>query len=211
MRTSFNDLKTIDKSFDNSKGQRDITAIFIYMTDFLTNQGGREIKACEESIKSSKALSPLIDKLINMMNRGERNEKILRDFKRQFQLQKDHLTHFHNLIEMFLQIAFNNRYSINKNLINIQNIYSIEEMYLFKVFNKYRNILIHSNGETFISHLSENFLINIIPEILKDCSDFLYKLFQDYENIFMMKYEEGKAFAGQMQCTNMGKQRKIKG
>ena len=208
MRTNLKDLKTIDIGFDSTKSQRDLAAVYIYMTDFLTNKGGREIKACEESVKSSRALSPLVDKLISMMNKGERNEKVLRDFKRQFQLQKDHLTHFHNLIEMFLQIAFDNKNSITKNLVNIQNIYTVEEMYLFKVFNKYRNILIHSNGETFISHLSENFLINIIPEILKDCSDFLYKLFNDYKDIFMKKYEEGKAFAAHMPQTNMGKQRK---
>lgn len=211
MRMNINDLRKIDKNFDSTKNQRDLMAIYIYITEFLTNAGGREIKSCEESIKSSKALSPLIDKLINMMNRNERNEKILRDFKRQFQLQKDYLTHFHNLVEMFLQIAFDNRYSINKNLVNILNLYTDEEAQLFRVFNKYRNILIHSNGETFITHLSENFLINTVPNILKDCSDFLYKLFKDYENIFMAKYTEGKKFATGLQQANMGKSRiKIK-
>ena len=208
MRSNIKELKEINILFDKSKGYRDTAAIYIYLSNFLYNKGGKEIKACSESIKSAKALSQLVDKIIIMLNQNTRNEKLMRDFKRQFQLHKDHLSHFHNLIELFFHTVFDNKDSITKNLLNVQNLYTVEEMYIFKVFNKYRNVLIHSNGETFINNTSEKFLYTTIPNILEDCSDFLYKLFNDHKDVFINKYNESKNSVGNMKIANMGKQRK---
>ena len=181
-------LKEINDLFNKTKKFREDTDIFLNLTSVLFHS--THFKAADESIASLKQLNILVDKIIECQNRPNRTglDKAARDFKRQYQLHKDFIINHNNVIEIIFRMVFNNKHSVNKNLDIIKEKYSELDYFAFLIFTKYRNILAHSSGESFLMHTSREFCGTIVVEIIEHTYVFLRELLDDNFDILSKEY-----------------------
>lgn len=166
-------LKKLNHEFNLTKNDREYTTMYLNLINVVHHKSN--FKDAEEALASLEKIRILIPKLDECLTRPNRTgmDKVARDFKRQYQLHKDFLINHYNVIDTVLKIVYDNQDNINKNLLRVKDDFSEYDFYILLNFTKYRNILAHSSGETFLWNADERFLKYLMPGIINHSTKFL--------------------------------------
>lgn len=211
MALSLKKLKDIENIFAESKSFRDDNDTYLNLKMVLFHK--THFKFAEESIASLKQLNRLIDKIFECQNRPSKAglDKVMRDFKRQYQLHKDFIINHQIVIEILFRIIFKNRDSISKNLENILNLYTIEDYKVIKILNRYRNIIAHSSGENFLIRTSSDFCGGIMVQLLEMNIIFLKNFITKHSEELNEEYQRLDKIYAKMNFLNMSMKAKNEG